>query len=703
MIRPIKYKTREPLNSLTGIKSSLSNIRSVVALTYLLYVTNGKKDHIDYALSVGNDINIKKTHKDAIKDYLNDNSLDNLIDENPLCKSQIESLYVGITLMFGLGRISFEDESFSLTKERTGGIRYPKRIYFASNIIALDIILQGLEEKEKISFLKSWLKDEHLSTQTELNVATYLNLCIENNLFKLRLGNDDLYFQTEGLYAGLRSDNVVSLESDEKVGPMRIFNSMLSEGLVPWITMKKSEISYNDSTKFDYNSYSKIISTSLDIRDIKVDRPNGSVLQMNNNSVSLQTTTCNTIITALRTKPFLLLTGISGTGKSQKVQELAFMSCPNELKEENSTTPGNYCLVEVKPNWHDSTELLGYYSALSSRYELTDFIRFTYTALMNPDIPFFLCLDEMNLAPVEQYFAEYLSVLETRKKVGDKIMTQPLLTKDKFSNCSLRKRELKQREGYTTDGDEYEEKPLYSPEDAEIIAYLKYNGLTLPSNLLVIGTVNMDDTTHQFSRKVIDRAFTIEMNGGKMEDMFSEESRNNLEYRDEPLPLSAFKSEFVRTYDVLEDDHFSKYAETIKKRIPELLGNSDGTADENSINGILNNTPFRVSYRVQNELVLYLSVLIENAGFPDDIEPLIEEATLAILMEKVLPRIQGEQKQLETKGKDGKSSNVLRDMKSFVETHFSQSEDTPSELYNKIIKKLGEMDKKLDGYYTNFF
>ena len=409
--------------------------------------------------------------------------------------------------------------------------------------------------------------------------------------------------------------------------------------------------------------------------------------------------------TALRTKPFLLLAGISGTGKSQKVQELAFMSCPEDLREENSTTPGNYCLVEVKPNWHDSTELLGYYSALSGRYELTDFIRFTYKALMNQNTPFFLCLDEMNLAPVEQYFAEYLSVLETRKRTVDeegvKILTEPLLTKDKFSNCSLNERVPKQTTGYMLDGDEYDTKPLYSPDDAEIIAYLKNNGLHLPDNLFVIGTVNMDDTTHQFSRKVIDRAFTIEMNGGKMDEMFLTESRNNLEYRAEPLPLSAFKSEFVRAYEVLEDKRFAKYADTITTKIPELLGNSDGTASEDSsINGILNSTPFRVSYRVQNELVLYLSVLIENAGFPDDIESLIGEATLAILMEKVLPRIQGEQKQLETKG--GKS-NVLKDLITFVEGHFKPSDGTTSGIYDKVKKKLEEMDGKLSGYYTNFF
>lgn len=411
------------------------------------------------------------------------------------------------------------------------------------------------------------------------------------------------------------------------------------------------------------------------------------------------------LITALRTKPFLLLAGISGTGKSQKVQELAFMSCPEELRDSSSTTPGNYKLVEVKPNWHDSTELLGYYSALSGKYELTDFIRFTYKAIKNKEYPFFLCLDEMNLAPVEQYFAEFLSVLETRKKVDGEIRTEPLLGKEKFSNCQLTTQNLINKPGYVTEEDEYQEVDLYSEEDKEIICFLKENGLHLPENLFVIGTVNMDDTTHQFSRKVIDRAFTIEMNGGRMAEMFLPKSKKLLQYREDYVKLNSFKSEFVRAYEVLEDSRFAKYSGKISSMVPELLGDPNGKVNEASINGILNSTPFRVSYRVQNELVLYLSVLIENADFPEEIDSLIIEATLAILLEKILPRVQGEQKQLETKGGQ---SNILKDLRSFIEEKFtpevsegeSLSDDT---LYSKVLNKLDEMDDKLSSYYTNFF
>lgn len=436
-----------------------------------------------------------------------------------------------------------------------------------------------------------------------------------------------------------------------------------------------------------------------------LDGIHGNPAQVSHNTIKLiNEIKEDKVVTALRTKPFLLLAGISGTGKSQKVQELAYMTCPEgELRNENGTTPGNYCLVEVKPNWHDSTELLGYYSALSGRYELTDFIRFVYKAIKNETVPFFLCLDEMNLAPVEQYFAEYLSVLETRKNVGGKIQTQPLLKKEVFANCALYKKETEESNPHmTSDGTLQVSKALYSEKDAEIISYLKDNGLSLPDNLFVIGTVNMDDTTHQFSRKVIDRAFTIEMNGGNMADMFNDESKSLLEYRneDDVVPLATFRPKFVRAYEVLDDVRYAKYAETIKTKIPELLGNSDGTADEDSINGVLNNTPFRVSYRVQNELVLYLSVLIEQAGYPEEIDSLIGEAVLAILLEKVLPRVQGEQKQLATKND---SSNVLKDLKAFVAKNFAPSEGETNGLYQKVVSKLDEMDEKLDNYYTNFF
>lgn len=374
-------------------------------------------------------------------------------------------------------------------------------------------------------------------------------------------------------------------------------------------------------------------------------------------------------IEALKTKPFLLLAGISGTGKSQKVKELAFMTCPEDDLDSSATTPGNYCLIEVKPNWHDSSELLGYYSNLTGLYHVTDFLRFAYKAAQNPDYPFFVCLDEMNLAPVEQYFAEYLSVLETRTVVNGHIESAMLLTKESFESYKLSDK--------------------YSPLDKEVVEYIQENGLSLPENLIIIGTVNMDDTTHQFSRKVIDRAFTIEMNGGALEDMFSDENINALKYREEPIPLDIFKPLFVKASEALENEDVAPYASQIQSSVPEIL---------KKINHILKDTPFRVSYRVQNELILYIANMILNSSAGDDeIDYIIKEASLIILLEKILPRVQGDDKLL-----SDSEGSVFAKLIGLLETEFSDI--SKYDIYDEVVAKLKEMDKRLTNtYFANFF
>lgn len=132
-------------------------------------------------------------------------------------------------------------------------------------------------------------------------------------------------------------------------------------------------------------------------------------------------------VTAIKSKPFILLAGISGTGKSRIVRQLAYAT--GGENPEKVQKPYNYEMISVHPNWHDSTELLGYVTRVSGNpeYIVTDFLKFIAKAWFYEGIPFFLCLDEMNLAPVEQYFAEYLSVVESRKLRNNKIVTDPIV------------------------------------------------------------------------------------------------------------------------------------------------------------------------------------------------------------------------------------------------------------------------------------
>lgn len=340
---------------------------------------------------------------------------------------------------------------------------------------------------------------------------------------------------------------------------------------------------------------------------------------------------------AIKSKPFLLLAGISGTGKSRIVREFAFKSCPEYLQDKDGTTPGNYCMIEVKPNWHDSTELLGYYSRLGSKpgYQFTKFVKFLVKAKMYPNVPFFVCLDEMNLAPVEQYFAEILSILETRKVVigedGNKtIKTEAIIDAEHF-------KALGKIGGFApnfTDRDIYMK--LYDIDTESNIdeavgkrTDLKTEGLTLPDNVVIIGTVNMDDTTHQFSRKVIDRAMTIEMNGGNLRNMFG--GSKNLEYlpnKEQQKWQNAFIRRYVTADEVLEAH--SDEAEELMNILPSRL---------EEINKALKGTPFEVSYRVLNELTIMVGVMLDEGMKLDDA---IAQSVNNILLMKILPRIEGD-------------------------------------------------------------
>ena len=340
---------------------------------------------------------------------------------------------------------------------------------------------------------------------------------------------------------------------------------------------------------------------------------------------------------AIKSKPFLLLAGISGTGKSRIVREFAFKSCPEYLQDKDGTTPGNYCMIEVKPNWHDSTELLGYYSRLGSKpgYQFTKFVKFLVKAKMYPNVPFFVCLDEMNLAPVEQYFAEILSILETRKVVigedGNKtIKTEAIIDTEHF-------KALGKIGGFApnfTDRDIYMK--LYDIDTESDIdetvgkrTDLKTEGLTLPDNVVIIGTVNMDDTTHQFSRKVIDRAMTIEMNGGNLRTMFG--GSKNLEYLPDEKQ-KEWQNAFIRRY-VTADEVLEAHSDVAKELVEKL------PAQLEEINKALKGTPFEVSYRVLNELTIMVGVMLDEGM---DLDDAIAQSVNNILLMKILPRIEGD-------------------------------------------------------------
>lgn len=359
-------------------------------------------------------------------------------------------------------------------------------------------------------------------------------------------------------------------------------------------------------------------------------------------------------ISAIRTKPFLILGGFSGTGKSQKVKELAFATCPCDgVLNVSETSPGNYLLVSVKPNWHDATDITGFRSSVNKNYYVTDFMRFLVKAKQYEDknIPFFICLDEMNLAPVEEYFADFLSVIESRKRrkdgtiVTDALVPASVFNDDSYSNDFniFLKLGLKPiNPEWTAD----EINALNKEEQAQafvrqdIVEELKLDGMTIPQNVVIIGTVNMDDTTNSFSRKVIDRAMTFETIVGEFSNDYFD-SDVALSYIEKPRKGELFISDEVHAIQAIDEGRFV-LTDKEKKEIIEFI---------NNVNKDLEGSPFKVSYRILNEtILLYRSkkeierLMNEGDGFEEDVEFNADLNTIFddILMQKILPRIEGD-------------------------------------------------------------
>lgn len=326
-------------------------------------------------------------------------------------------------------------------------------------------------------------------------------------------------------------------------------------------------------------------------------------------------------------KPFLLLAGISGTGKSRFIRKQA---------EFYDTHKANFCLVAVRPDWHEPSDLLGYTSHLSgtARYIATDVLRFMVAAwkslknaglelsgrndiselhgtsqLLDGVVPFWLCLDEMNLAPVEQYFADYLSLIETRewRWEGEEFSyaCDALLKGNELAALGSDE-QLKLARDLGLDG------IAADCADGPLWQHFITHGVAIPPNLIVAGTVNMDETTHGFSRKVIDRAMSFDF-GEFFPNDFDDFYAGNVSHLPLTFPRHSSGSEALDETDAQASIAFLKV-----------------------LNTQLKNTSFELAYRALNELLLAVhchapASRVELQAVWDD-----------FLMQKVLPRIEGD-------------------------------------------------------------
>lgn len=382
-------------------------------------------------------------------------------------------------------------------------------------------------------------------------------------------------------------------------------------------------------------------------------------------------------ITAIKSKPFLLLAGISGTGKSRIVRELARACWGVDSPEYKNHKPKNFEMIQVKPNWHDSSELIGYVSRLGDEptFIAGDFLKFVVRAWENESTPYFLCLDEMNLAPVEQYFAEYLSVVESRKRnETGKVVTDPILKPEFEKDRNGEHAEFVPKTWYKKLIDELLVDCSDSQKDVLKQQFID-EGIRIPQNLIIVGTVNMDETTFSFSRKVLDRAMTIEMNEV---DLYG-----GLTSRHEQIGKLNFEDlvgDKVEGVDVYHENQ-----EVCNQAILYLQ----------EINAVLEGTPFKIAYRTRNEFLLYvvnnLPYRKNSQGLEMTQNEVVARALDEIISMKILSRIEGDEEKVK--------AELLASLKEVV------SKMLPENMRDSSVSlaKLDEMEKKLSSGYTSFW
>ena len=282
---------------------------------------------------------------------------------------------------------------------------------------------------------------------------------------------------------------------------------------------------------------------------------------------------------SLKSKPFVILAGTSGTGKTRLVKLFA------------EAIQAKYLPVSVRPDWSDASDLFGHMD-LNGNFIKGAIIDFVKEALDNEAKPYILCLDEMNLARVEYYMSDILSVIETREfDEKGKIVSKPLISKD-YCRCVNGKNE--------------------------------YGEMQFPGNLYIVGTVNMDETTFPFSKKVLDRANTIEFSYVDL------------------LSMPTFSTQAAGQISVQNDFLMSKYItlNDCDMKDKEYIGSVCTTLQR--INKVLEKANAHVGYRVRDEIVFYMlnnresGLLEETVAFDNQI------------MQKILPRIQGSSEAIKT-------------------------------------------------------
>lgn len=295
-------------------------------------------------------------------------------------------------------------------------------------------------------------------------------------------------------------------------------------------------------------------------------------------------------------KPFAILAGLSGSGKTQLAMRLG------DWLGRDTKGRSRYLVVPVRPDWTGPEALLGYEDALRSAEEkapvwfVPEALQLILRAINDPTVPYLLILDEMNLAHVERYFADFLSGTESRQSILP----------------DLRRRD---------------------DDSAWEVRSVPGERVPLPRNLFVVGTVNVDETTYMFSPKVLDRAWTYE---------FRVDADALDPDRGRPSAATSAPDAVVQQLcGLVEDDDW--HLQHPYARRDELV------AELRDMHRKLARVGFEFGHRTMFESLRFAAIYaaMGSKGDSDSTLPSVDEVFDLVLMQKILPRLHGSRRRLE--------------------------------------------------------
>lgn len=469
MIRPDNLAAYEELNLKLGIKSSLPHVKSTLALAVLLWEAAGRPGELVYAEQHGEGLALTDETVRCAAAYIaahcgaaapDETELRAVMDQNQLLKSQIEALMVAFELVWKLARVRFVNPALRSADERTSGVRYPKKLAYSIHADIIHSVIAGSEDAY-IRVLLEWMGfDAHADPARSQTLEALFTALSENAVFKLADGGRDVVFNQNCVYRKLiETGEAVDVSGDkEPKGPLRIFKSLLAEGMNPFLQYAGGAVTPAFPQDTPLEEYQKRVETFLRLSAAKVVGLEEQEDEQELEQLGLALDDLEAARVAGGTN--VLLYGVPGAGKSWTI---AAEYCDDEDRMERLVFHPDYTYSDFVG------QILPRVSDGMVRYAFTPgpFTALLRKAYHDPANEYFLVIEEINRGNAPAIFGEVFQLLDrktARKPKGD--------------------------DGFALGTSEY---GISNAEIAAAVYEDPARKVRLPSNLTIIGTMNTSD------------------------------------------------------------------------------------------------------------------------------------------------------------------------------------------------------------------